>query len=87
VGPRRSDILRQFLTEAVVIAAAGGVIGLFLGFGLANLISLLIGFPTLINLTSVVLGIGVSSAVGVISGLYPAWRAAQLNPVEAMRRE
>ena len=71
VGARRSDIMRQFLTEAVVIAAAGGVIGLFLGFGLANLISLLIGFPTLINVTSVVLGIGVSSAVGVISGLYP----------------
>jgi len=87
VGARRSDIMRQFMTEAVVIAAAGGVIGLVLGFALANLISLLIGFPTLINLMSVVLGIGVSSVVGVISGLYPAWRAAQLNPVEAMRRE
>lgn len=87
VGARPLDIMRQFLTEAVVIASAGGVIGLVLGFGLANLISLLIGFPTLISWLSVGLGIGVSSAVGIISGLYPALRAASLNPVDAMRHE
>lgn len=87
VGARRSDILKQFLIEAVVIASAGGLIGLVFGFGLANLISLLIGFPTLISLLSVVLGIAVSSAVGIVSGIYPAWRAASLDPVEAMRNE
>lgn len=87
VGARPADILRQFLMEAVVIASVGGVLGLFLGFGLALLISMLIGFPTLISWLSVGLGIGVSSLVGIVSGLYPAWRAAALNPVDAMRYE
>jgi putative ABC transport system permease protein len=87
VGARNRDILRQFMIEAVVIALAGGVIGILMGFGLANLISLLVGFPTLINLWSAVLGVVVSSVVGITSGIYPAWRAAQLNPVEAMRNE
>lgn len=87
VGARRTDIMRQFLIEAVAVASAGGVIGLVSGFGLASLISFLIGFPTLISILSVVLGIGVSSIVGIASGLYPAWRAASMDPVEAMRRE
>lgn len=87
VGARRSDILRQFLIEAVAVASAGGLIGLVSGFGLAYFISYLIGFPTLVSALSVILGIGVSSAVGIVSGLYPAWRAAAMDPVEAMRRE
>ena len=87
VGARNRDILRQFMIEAVVIASAGGAIGIFVGFGLANLISLLVGFPTLINIWSAVLGVVVSSLVGITSGIYPAWRAAQLNPVDAMRNE
>jgi len=87
VGARRRDILEQFLFEAVVIASVGGLIGVFAGFGLANLISLLVGFPALISYWSIVLGVGTSSLVGVASGMYPAWKAAQLNPVEAMRKE
>ncbi len=87
VGARNRDILRQFMTEAVVIASTGGVIGIFVGFGLANLISLLVGFPTLISIWSAALGVVVSSLVGITSGIYPAWRAAQLNPVDAMRNE
>jgi putative ABC transport system permease protein len=87
VGGRRLDILRQFLIEAVVIASVGGLIGVFAGFSLANLISFLIGFPYLFNIWSIVLGVGVSSLVGVVSGIYPAWQAAALDPVEAMRRE
>ena len=87
VGARNRDILRQFLIEAVAIASIGGVIGIIAGFGLANLISLLIGFPVLINVSSAVLGVGVSSLVGVASGIYPAWRASKLNPVDAMRQE
>jgi len=87
VGARRRDILLQFLIEALVIASVGGAIGVFVGFGLAYAISYLIGFPTLISLWSVGLGVGVSSAVGIASGLYPAWRAARLNPVDAMRSE
>ena len=87
VGARRRDILWQFLIEAIVIASVGGAIGVLTGFGLANLISFAIGFPHSINIGSAVLGVAVSSLVGVVSGLYPAWRAAELDPVEAMRRE
>jgi putative ABC transport system permease protein len=87
VGARFRDILFQFLIEALVIASAGGAIGVFAGFGLAYLISFLIGFPTLVSPWSVGLGVGVSSVIGVVSGMYPAWRAAQLDPVEAMRNE
>jgi putative ABC transport system permease protein len=87
VGARRRDIMLQFLIEALVLASVGGAIGVFAGFGLAYAISYLIGFPTLVSPWSVGLGVGVSSAVGITSGLYPAWRAADLNPVEAMRSE
>ena len=87
VGARRRDVLSQFLTEAVSIASIGGIIGVFAGFGIANLISLAIGFPTLISGWSIALGVGVSSVIGILSGSYPAWRASRLDPVEAMRRE
>lgn len=87
VGARRRDILTQFLIEAVSLATVGGLFGVFAGFTLANLISFLIGFPYLFNVWSVILGVGVSSLVGIASGIYPAWKAAELDPVEAMRRE
>jgi ABC-type antimicrobial peptide transport system permease subunit len=87
VGARRLDIMTQFLAEAIFIASTGGAIGVVAGFAVANLISIAIGFPTLVNLWSVMLGVGVSSAVGIASGSYPAWRASRLDPVEAMRRE
>ena len=87
VGARRRDILEQFLSEAVIIASIGGLIGVFAGFGLAYLISFLVGFPALVSYWSVILGVGTSSLVGIVSGIYPAWKAAALNPVEAMRRE
>ncbi len=87
VGARRRDILEQFLSEAVVIASIGGLIGVFAGFGLAYLISFLIGFPAFISYWSIILGVGTSSLVGIVSGIYPAWKAAALNPVEAMRKE
>lgn len=87
IGARRRDIMIQFLIEAVLIASAGGVIGVFVGFGVARLISLAIGFPTLVSSWSVLLGITVSSVIGVVSGSYPAWRASKFDPVEAMRRE
>jgi len=87
VGARRRDILEQFLIEAVVIASIGGLIGVFAGFGLAYLISFLVGFPALVSYWSVILGVSSSSLVGVVSGIYPAWKAAALNPVDAMRKE
>jgi putative ABC transport system permease protein len=87
VGARRRDILEQFLSEAVVIASIGGLIGVFAGFGLAYLISFLVGFPALVSYWSGIMGVGTSSLVGIASGIYPAWKAAQLNPVDAMRKE
>jgi len=87
IGARRKDILTQFLIEAVVVTAIGGAIGVLAGFGLAYLIAALIGFPLLISAFSAVLGVGVSSVVGIISGLWPAWRAANLDPIEALRAE
>ena len=87
VGARRKDILTQFLIEAVMVTAIGGVFGVLTGFGTAWLIALAIGFPLLFSGWSAVLGVGVSSVVGVISGLWPAWRAARLDPIEALRAE
>src|SRR5258705_236813 len=87
IGARRKDILTQFLIEAVMVTALGGAIGVLTGFGLAYLIAALIGFPLLISVASAVLGVGASSVVGIISGLWPAWRAARLDPIEALRSE
>ena len=87
IGARQKDILTQFLIEAVTVTAIGGAIGVATGFGLAYIISALIGFPLLISIASAVLGVGVSSVVGIISGLWPAWRAARLHPIDALRAE
>ena len=87
IGARRRDILSQFLIEAVVVTALGGAIGVGTGFGLAYVISALIGFPLLVSALSAVLGVGISSLVGIISGLWPAWRASKLDPIEALRAE
>ncbi|CAN5218264.1 hypothetical protein BH20ACI2_BH20ACI2_05500 [soil metagenome] len=87
VGARRRDILQQFLIEAVTVTAVGGVIGIIVGYGLAFVLALAMGFPIAIRIDSALMGVGVSLMVGIASGLYPAMRAAQLDPIEAMRNE
>ena len=87
VGARKQDILQQFLIEAVCVTVVGGMIGVLVGYGLAYALSLAMGFPVLIRAQSALMGVGVSLVVGIVSGLYPAFRAADLDPIEAMRNE
>jgi putative ABC transport system permease protein len=87
VGAKQSDILLQFLIESVTVTMVGGAIGVFTGYGLAYLLSVVLGFPLLISFSSAVLGVTVSFVVGIISGSYPAWRASKLSPIDAMRNE
>ena len=88
IGARRRDIVRQFLTEAVVLTSLGGVLGMTLGW-LVSLASRLVypTLPTLVPLWAVLLGIGVSVGIGLFFGIWPASKAARLDPVEALRHE
>ena len=87
IGAKRIDILGQFLTEAVVLSFAGGFIGIFLGFGMTKVISLSAGWRPIVSVPAIALAFGVSAAVGIIFGLYPARQAAQLDPIESLRYE
>ena len=87
LGARRHRILAQFATEAVVLSLLGGVVGVALGFFIAFLGRWALGFPTAVPAWAVALALAMSSGVGLIFGIYPASRAAKLDPVEAMRTE
>jgi putative ABC transport system permease protein len=87
LGARRRDIVWQILTESVTLSIFGGLVGISLGFGLALLISKLSPLPASVQAWSVMMGIGITALVGLFFGLYPAMRAASLDPIEALRRE
>jgi putative ABC transport system permease protein len=88
IGARRNNILTQFLLEAVTLAAVGGALGVLLGSSIVLVIRLAIpSFPAAVSFTLVALGVTVASMIGVFFGVYPAWKAARLNPVEALRYE
>jgi len=87
IGAKRSDVLTQFALESVALSLLGGLIGLAIGVGGALLMSTLGDWPSVIPAWGAPLAIGFSSFVGVVFGAYPAWRAAQLDPIEALRRE
>jgi putative ABC transport system permease protein len=88
IGARRRDVIWQFLTEAIVLTGAGGMIGVVLGGGISLLINFLApNLPSTIPLWSIILAVGVSMSVGLFFGMYPAIKAAHLDPVEALRYE
>jgi putative ABC transport system permease protein len=85
IGARRRDILLQFLTESVLVCLSGGLIGVFLGFAMARIITLYAEWETAFSLAGVVAAFGTAAFVGIVFGLFPAGRAAKLDPVEALR--
>ena len=87
LGARRADIMAQMLTESVVLSMFGGVIGTILGGAIATTIAAFTPIPASVEPWSVGLGIGITALVGLFFGLYPASRAARLDPIEALRRE
>ena len=87
VGAHSGDVLMQFLTEAVVLSVAGGVLGIGLGVWCAHLMTQIFQFPTLISVYSMVLAFSVSGGIGVIFGFFPALKAANLDPIDALRYE
>ena len=87
LGARKRRILIQFLTEASVLTSLGGIVGVALGVGLAQLISRTNGIPVAISIPAIVIGVVFSTAIGLIFGLLPAMQAANLNPIDALRRE
>ncbi len=87
IGARRFDIVRQFLTESVLISVGGGLLGIGFGFFLAWLIARTAEWKTIVTSASVVIAFGVSVAVGVIFGIYPAVKASRINPIDALRYE
>jgi putative ABC transport system permease protein len=87
VGAHGRDVLLQFLIEAVILSSLGGIIGVIIGVGSSQLVSLRTGWPVVVSSTSVVVAVVFSAAVGVFFGFYPARKAAQLDPIEALRYE
>ena len=88
IGARRVNILTQFLLEAITLAGVGGAIGVFLGWSFVFLVRLAFpSFPASVSPALVILGVAVAAMIGIFFGVYPAWKAARLNPVEALRYE
>jgi putative ABC transport system permease protein len=87
VGCRRRDLLGQFLVEASVLTGSGGVIGIIVGQLLALLLSLVLPIPSAVSIAWVLIAVAVSASIGLFFGMYPAWRASRLDPVDALRWE
>jgi len=87
IGARRSDILWQFLIEAVVVSLVGGILGILLAVLITVTLSAVSGWTTTITASSVMLAFFFSAGVGIVFGIYPARKAARLNPIDALRYE
>ena len=87
IGARRSTILAQFLTEAVLLCLIGGIVGVGGGIGISEVLVEKFGWKVIVSPDSIVLGVAVAAGVGVIAGMWPAWRAARMDPVVALSHE
>ena len=87
IGATKRDILTQFLMEAVFLSEFGGVVGIITGIGAGNLVSLIFNIPAVIPFDWAIIGLLVCSVIGIGFGIYPAWKAAQLDPIESLRFE
>ncbi len=87
IGAKKRQIIGQFLIEAVVLSVVGGLVGVFLGIAIPAIIQRFSGMPTDVTPESVALALGISGAVGIVFGIYPARRAAELDPIVALRHE
>jgi len=87
IGARRSQIIRQFLIETIVLSTTGGIVGIIVGIFIPLVITRVAGMPTQITPVSLIFSLGISVAIGVVFGLYPAVRAAHLDPIVALRHE
>jgi putative ABC transport system permease protein len=87
VGARRLDILFQFLIESAALSTTGGIIGIFIGFVIAKIVTAVTSIPSSIDPSAIVVAILLSGSVGIFFGIYPANKAAKLNPIEALRSE
>ena len=87
VGARGRDVLGQFLTEAVLLSAFGGALGIATGYVVAPVLTQQQGYPTLITSSSVLVAFSVSAVIGIVFGFFPALKAARLDPIDALRYE
>ncbi len=87
IGAQKSDVIQQFLFEAVMISVSGGIIGVILGVSMAFIVSAFAGIPTIVTFTSILLSFGVAATVGLIFGIAPARRAANQDPIASLRYE
>ena len=87
IGARKKTILGQFLTEASVLTSIGGIIGVITGIGLSKVVGKVTGSPTAISVPSIVIAVLFSTVIGVVFGLLPSVKAANLNPIDALRSE
>ena len=87
IGATKQDILTQFLMEAVFLSEFGGIVGIIMGISAGNLVSFIFKIPAVIPIDWAIIGLAVCSLIGIGFGIYPAWKAAQLDPIESLRFE
>jgi putative ABC transport system permease protein len=87
IGAKRRDIIRQFLLETTVLSAIGGILGIVLGVAIPIIVTAFAGMKTATSMTSIALAFGISVGIGIVFGVYPAYKAAAMNPIEALRKQ